>query len=73
MGGLDWHVITTEYRARVHCIHMLHPFYNALVHVIYSGVSGQCSHTIESNSVTQLVECFTLVTGFIIELKISLN
>jgi len=22
MGGLDCHVITTEYRTRVHCIHM---------------------------------------------------
>ena len=22
IGGLDCHVITTEYRARVHCIHM---------------------------------------------------
>ena len=21
-GGLDYHVITTEYRTRVHCIHM---------------------------------------------------
>jgi len=21
-GGLDWHVITTEYRTRVHCIHV---------------------------------------------------
>ena len=46
IGGLDWHVITTEYRTRVHCIHMYHLFCDALVHVIYSGVSGQCSHTI---------------------------
>ena len=46
IGGLDCHVITTEYRTRVHCIHMKHLFCNALVHVIYSGVSGQCSHTI---------------------------
>ena len=22
LGGLDWRVITTEYRTRVHCIHM---------------------------------------------------
>jgi len=29
---------TTEYRTRVHCIHMLHLFCNALVHVIYSGI-----------------------------------
>ena len=46
IGGLDCHVITTEYIARVHCIHMYHLFCNALVHLIYSGVSGQCSHTI---------------------------
>jgi len=35
IGGLDCHVITTVHRPRVHCIH-------ALVHVINSGVSGQC-------------------------------
>jgi len=40
IGGLDVHVITTEYRTRVHCIHMYHLFCNALVHVIYSLVSG---------------------------------
>ena len=40
IGGLDSHVITTEYRTRVHCIPMEHLFCNALVHVIYSGVSG---------------------------------
>ena len=38
IGRLDCHVITTKYRKRVHCIHS-----NALVHVIYSGVSGKCS------------------------------
>ena len=38
--GLECRVITTECRTRVHCIHM---FCNALVHVIYSGMSGQCS------------------------------
>ena len=47
IGGLDCHVITTEYRARDHCIHMWHLFCNALVHVIYLGVSGQCSRTIQ--------------------------
>ena len=36
---------TTEYRTRVHCIHLYHLFGHALVHVIYSGVSDQCSHT----------------------------
>jgi len=41
IGGLDCHVITTEYRTRVHCLHMYHIFGNALVHVIYSVVSGQ--------------------------------
>ena len=46
IGGLDCHVITTEYRTRVHCKHMYHLLCTALVHVIYSGVSGQCSHTI---------------------------
>ena len=43
---LDCRVIITEYRICVHCIHMYHLFCNALVHVIYSGVSGPCSHTI---------------------------
>jgi len=47
IGGLDCHVITTEYSTRVHCIHMYHLLCNTLVHVIYSGVSGQCSHTIQ--------------------------
>ena len=46
IGGLEYQVITTEYRTRVHCIHMLHLFSNALVHVIYSGLSGRCSYTI---------------------------
>jgi len=36
--GLDGHVITTKY--------IKHLFCNALVHVIHSGVSGQCSNTI---------------------------
>ena len=53
IGGLDCHIITTEYRTRVHCIHMYHLFCNALFHVIYSGVCGQCSHTI-SNKYTHL-------------------
>jgi len=30
---LDYHVITTEYRTRVHCIHMEHIFCSALVQV----------------------------------------
>jgi len=42
IGELDCRVITTEYRTRVHCIHMYHLFCKVLVHVIYSGVSGQC-------------------------------
>ena len=41
-------VITTEYRTRVHCIHMYHLFCNALVHVIYLGVSSQCFYTINA-------------------------
>ena len=46
IGGLDCRVITTEYRTRVHYIHMFHLFLKAPVHVIYSKVSGQYSHTI---------------------------
>ena len=46
IGGLDRHAITTEYRTRVHCIHLLHLFCNAFVHVIYSGVYDQYSHSI---------------------------
>ena len=38
--------ITTEYISRVYRIHMKHLFCNALVHVSYSGVYVQCSHTI---------------------------
>ena len=34
IGGLGRHVITIEYRTRVHCIHTLYLFCNALVHVI---------------------------------------
>jgi len=43
IGGLDCDVITTEYRKRVNCIHMIHLLCTALVHVIHH---GQCSHTI---------------------------
>jgi len=46
IDGADVHVITTEYKTRVNCIHMLHLICNALVHLIYSGISGQSSHTI---------------------------
>ena len=45
IGALDCRVITTEHSSRVHCIHMLHLFCNALFYVIYSGVSGQCPYT----------------------------
>ena len=34
IGGLGCHVITIEYRTRVHCIQTLYLFCNALVHVI---------------------------------------
>ena len=44
ISELDCRDITTEYKTRVHCIHMYHLFCDALVHVIYSGVSGQCSY-----------------------------
>jgi len=46
IGGLDCRVITTEYRTCVQYIHIYHLFCNALVHVIYSVVSGQYSYTI---------------------------
>jgi len=49
IGRLYCHAITTEYRTHVHCIHMYHLFYNAMVHVIYLGVSGQCSLTISES------------------------
>ena len=47
IGGLMCHVITTEYRTCVHCIHvMYHLICDALVHVIYFVVSGQYSYSI---------------------------
>ena len=46
IDGLDCCVITTEYRTRVHCIHMYHLVCNALVYVIYAVVAGQYSYTI---------------------------
>ena len=46
IGGLDCHVYVQRYRTRVHCIYMYHLFCNALVHVIYSRVPGQCLYTI---------------------------
>ena len=45
-GPLDCRVIITDYRTRVLCIHKLHLFCNALVHVIYSRASCQCSQAI---------------------------
>ena len=60
INGLEFHGITTEYRTRVHCIHMLRLLCNALVLVIYSGVSGQCSHTILC-LIRVIVELFTFV------------
>jgi len=36
IGELDCHVMTTEYRTRVHYKHMHHLFCNALVHVFGS-------------------------------------
>ena len=46
IGWLDCRVITTNHRTCVHCIHMYHQMCNALVHVIFSRVFGQCSYTI---------------------------
>ena len=51
ISGLDSHVITTEYRTCVHCILMQHLFSNALVHVIYSVVSGLYSYTIQITAI----------------------
>ena len=47
IGGLECRVITADYISRVHYMHMFHLFCNALVHVIYSVVSGQYSYTID--------------------------
>jgi len=49
IGGFDWYVITTKYITHVHCnlyTYVTRLFCNALVDVIYSGVSGQCTHTV---------------------------
>ena len=62
-GGLDCHVITKVYKPRVYYIHMYHLFCNALVHVIYSGVSGQCSHTITLANVTCLHKQYAYFKG----------
>jgi len=67
IGGVESHVITTEYRSRVHCIHMYHLFCNALVRVIYSGVSGQCSsHTIRGGYVYMYIIVRVLVVSIIL-------
>ena len=63
IGGLDCHVITTEYRTRVQCIHMQHLFCNALVHVIYSVVLGQYSNTITLIKAYDVDLFFTLHVG----------
>jgi len=47
VGGLDYRVITIDHNiTRVHSDHMLHLFCYLLAHVIYSRVSGQCSHAL---------------------------
>ena len=46
ISGVNCHVITTEYRTRVHYIHTYHLLCNALIRVMYSIVSGQYSYTI---------------------------
>ena len=43
---LDCRVITTEYRNTCPLYTYVTPICNAFVDVIYSGVAGQCSHTI---------------------------
>ena len=74
-GGLDCHVITIVCKPRVYYIHMYHLFCNALVHVIYSGVSGQCSHTIRpmwhayTSNMRILKDHFTVVWDWMISPK----
>jgi len=46
IGELDCHVVTTEYIIGVYCIHMSHLFCCALVHVVYSRLSGPASYPI---------------------------
>jgi len=36
---------------------------NALVHVIYSGVSGQCSHTIQATEIVVLTTVVKITAG----------
>ena len=48
IGGLDCRFFFSpkDCKTRVQCKHMEHLFCNALVHVIYSRVSGQSSYTV---------------------------
>jgi len=44
--GLDCRAIITEYRARVIIVYTCNIYFvGTLVNVVYSGVYGQCSHT----------------------------
>ena len=62
IGGLACHVITTEYKTRVHCIHMKHLFlYYVLILVIYSVVSGQYSHVYNTRLEIKCLFCAVLV------------
>ena len=65
--GLYWHVITAQYRTRIPCIHMLHLLCNALIHVIYSGVSGQYYHTI------YYIENRLLIWSYSIHISLSIS
>jgi len=69
IGGLHCRVITTEYRTRVHCIHMYHLFCKALV--LYSEVSGQCLYTI-SSSVTPSIYYHCLLVSIVFSVNCML-
>jgi len=60
-----WNVVLLHQSIRVHCIHMLHLFFTGLVHVIYLGVSGQCSYTIlrllNNTNEKMLLSCFRFI------------
>ena len=49
IGGLDGRVITIENITHVHRLHMYHLFCYALVQIINSRVSDQCSRAIQSH------------------------
>ena len=55
LGGLDCHVIITEYRTRGYCIHMLHLFCNALVQVFFGSILSLFSYNTSNTYLTSLL------------------